>query len=66
MDFEAVPVMREEGTEVESLSECLLTMEVLMLYLVGLAQDVRETERGAVLVSLDEELEGQTAGKRKR
>ena len=66
MDLEAVPVMREEGTEVESLSECLLTMEVLMLYLVGLAQDVRETERGAVLVSLDEELEGQTAGRWKR
>ena len=66
MDLEGVSVMREEGTEVESLSECLLTMEVLMLYLVGLAQDVRETERGAVLVSLDEELEGQTAGRWKR
>ena len=51
--------IRDKGTELESLTEWLLIMEDL----TGLLQEVSETERGAGLVLVVDELGGHTAGK---
>jgi hypothetical protein len=62
--LEAVSLYREEGTELESLSECLLTIEMFLGDLGGLLQEVLETERGADWLQMAEGLDGQTAGKK--
>jgi hypothetical protein len=62
--LEAVSLCREEGTELESLSECLLTIEMFLGDLGGLLQEVRETERGADWQQAADGLDGQTAGKK--
>jgi hypothetical protein len=51
--------IRDEGTELESLTEWLLIMEDLTHVL----QEVSETERGADLIGVGDELGGQTAEK---
>ena len=63
MDLGAVSLCREEGTELESMSECLLTRD--MGDFRGFLQEVREIHRGADTGLVVDRLDGQTAEKGK-
>ena len=61
MDLGAVSLYREEGRELESLSECLLTKD--MGDFRGFLQEVREIEHGADTGLVVDGVDGQTAEK---